>query len=203
MHMSRERHYCTNREQLSATTHLAERHQVHTRTLVEDRGRFRLFIRENNRLSALLGCATSSSGADGPTNGASPLEELGDDKSLKINGTNGTSTRTPKASTTTKPRRPQQLLRLGRLQAPIRLQQQPVVVTAARRRFFNQIITKCVLQLLMIETVNELFSNDAVYAQIPSPELLRLMAYSRSPSSSPRSSTRTKTCECDYGAKAS
>jgi brefeldin A-inhibited guanine nucleotide-exchange protein len=28
----------------------------------------------------------------------------------------------------------------------------------------------------MIETVNELFSNDAVYAQIPSPELLRLMA---------------------------
>ncbi|KAF2402083.1 hypothetical protein EJ06DRAFT_492014 [Trichodelitschia bisporula] len=52
----------------------------------------------------------------------------------------------------------------------------PVVVTAARRRFFNQIITKCVLTLLMIETVNELFSNDAVYAQIPSPELLRLMA---------------------------
>jgi brefeldin A-inhibited guanine nucleotide-exchange protein len=28
----------------------------------------------------------------------------------------------------------------------------------------------------MIDTVNELFSNDAVYAQIPSPELLRLMA---------------------------
>jgi brefeldin A-inhibited guanine nucleotide-exchange protein len=28
----------------------------------------------------------------------------------------------------------------------------------------------------MIETVNELFSNEAVYAQIPSPELLRLMA---------------------------
>ncbi|KAI9838812.1 MAG: guanine nucleotide exchange protein for ADP-robosylation factor [Sclerophora amabilis] len=54
-------------------------------------------------------------------------------------------------------------------------QQQPVVVTAARRRFFNKIITKCVLQLLMIETVNELFSNDAVYAQIPSLELLRLM----------------------------
>ncbi|KAH0538322.1 hypothetical protein FGG08_005096 [Glutinoglossum americanum] len=56
------------------------------------------------------------------------------------------------------------------------IQQQPVVVTAARRRFFNKIITKCVLQLLMIETVNELFSNDTVYAQIPSPELLRLMA---------------------------
>ena len=55
-------------------------------------------------------------------------------------------------------------------------QEQPVVVTAARRRFFNKIITRCVLQLLMIETVNELFSNNDVYAQIPSPELLRLMA---------------------------
>lgn len=53
---------------------------------------------------------------------------------------------------------------------------QPVIVTQARRRFFNKIITNCVLQLLMIETVNELFSNDAVYAQIPSSELLRLMA---------------------------
>lgn len=55
--------------------------------------------------------------------------------------------------------------------------QTPVpVVTAARRRFFNRIITNCVLQLLMIETVAELFSNDSVYAQIPSPELLRLMS---------------------------
>ncbi|KAL8743792.1 MAG: hypothetical protein Q9190_003887 [Brigantiaea leucoxantha] len=59
---------------------------------------------------------------------------------------------------------------------PSDLQQQPVVVTTARRRFFNKIITRCILQLLMIETVNELFSNDAVYAQIPSTELLRLMA---------------------------
>ena len=56
------------------------------------------------------------------------------------------------------------------------LQQPPVVVTAARRRFFNQIITKCVLQLLMIETVQELFTNVAVYDKIPSGELLRLMA---------------------------
>ncbi|KAK3616385.1 guanine nucleotide exchange protein for ADP-robosylation factor [Elasticomyces elasticus] len=54
--------------------------------------------------------------------------------------------------------------------------QQPVPVTAARRRYFNQIITKCVLQLLMIETVSELFNNDAVYASIPSHLLLRLMA---------------------------
>lgn len=55
-------------------------------------------------------------------------------------------------------------------------EQPPPVVTGARRRFFNRIITNCVLQLLMIETVNELFSNDAVYFQIPSHELLRLMA---------------------------
>lgn len=51
-----------------------------------------------------------------------------------------------------------------------------VPVTAARRRFFNQIITKCVLQLLMIETVSELFSVESVYSSIPSHELLRLMA---------------------------
>ena len=49
-------------------------------------------------------------------------------------------------------------------------------VTAARRRFFNKIITKCVLQILMIETVSELFQNDQVYDRIPSAELLRLMA---------------------------
>ncbi|KAE8375976.1 hypothetical protein BDV26DRAFT_266548 [Aspergillus bertholletiae] len=54
-------------------------------------------------------------------------------------------------------------------------QQQPAAVTVARRRHFNRIITNCVLQLLMIETVHELFSNDKVYAQIPSHELLRLM----------------------------
>jgi brefeldin A-inhibited guanine nucleotide-exchange protein len=56
------------------------------------------------------------------------------------------------------------------------LQQPPIVVTAARRRFFNQIITKCVLQLLMIETVQELFTNEAVYEKIPSLDLLQLMA---------------------------
>ena len=60
------------------------------------------------------------------------------------------------------------------------LQQQPVVVTAARRKFFNKIITRCVLQLLMIETVNELFTTESVYNQIPSAELLRLMALLKS-----------------------
>ncbi|KAI2082552.1 guanine nucleotide exchange protein for ADP-robosylation factor [Ophidiomyces ophidiicola] len=53
--------------------------------------------------------------------------------------------------------------------------QAPPAISASRRRFFNRIITNCVLQLLMIETVNELFSLEAVYDQIPSHELLRLM----------------------------
>jgi brefeldin A-inhibited guanine nucleotide-exchange protein len=126
----------------------------------------------------------------------SPTSETGpvDEKSLKINGaeTNGHSpslesteldpdsitgpvTANPAAmSATPQPQTPSQ--QLEEFKPATSLQQQPVVVTAARRRFFNRIISRCVLQLLMIETVNELFSNDAVYAQIPSPELLRLMA---------------------------
>ncbi|KAH6857062.1 hypothetical protein B0I37DRAFT_319025 [Chaetomium sp. MPI-CAGE-AT-0009] len=126
----------------------------------------------------------------------SPTSETGpvDEKSLKINGaeTNGHSpplesteagpdsitapaTANPAAmSATPQPQTPPQ--QLEEFKPANSLQQQPVVVTAARRRFFNRIISRCVLQLLMIETVNELFSNDAVYAQIPSPELLRLMA---------------------------
>lgn len=56
------------------------------------------------------------------------------------------------------------------------LQQQPMAATIVRRRLFKWIISRCVLQLLMIETVNELFSNDAVYSKIPSSELLRLMS---------------------------
>lgn len=119
-----------------------------------------------------------------------PTEASADEKSLKINGTekNGmpsgsdsSSTiapsasgededalKTPTASTAEAP--------LEDYKPSSNLQQQPVVVTAARRRFFNRIISRCVLQLLMIETVNELFSNDDVYKQIPSKELLRLMA---------------------------
>ncbi|KAK2624363.1 hypothetical protein QTJ16_006313 [Diplocarpon rosae] len=119
--------------------------------------------------------ATTSAGS-GLENGMSPLDEpTTDEKSLKITATNGLTSdaegivdddaRPIAAATDLEDYKPQP-----------GLQQQPVVVTAARRRFFNKIITRCVLQLLMIETVNELFSNDAVYAQIPSPELLRLMA---------------------------
>jgi len=84
----------------------------------------------------------------------------------------GATTTPPAIQTPTTPAPDQEL---EDYHPPSPVQQQPVVVTAARRRFFNKIITNCVLQLLMIETVNELFSNDAVYAQIPSPELLRLM----------------------------
>ncbi|KAI0110654.1 Sec7-domain-containing protein [Hypoxylon sp. NC0597] len=107
-----------------------------------------------------------------------------DEKSLKINGTDkgsissgiesatGATPQTPNAEATNGTGS----ARLEDYKPASSLQQQPVVVTAARRRFFNRIISRCVLQLLMIETVNELFSNDAVYTQIPSTELLRLMA---------------------------
>ena len=45
-----------------------------------------------------------------------------------------------------------------------------------RRRIFRQIIVKCVLQLLLIETTNELLQNESVYTTIPPAELLKLMA---------------------------
>lgn len=44
-----------------------------------------------------------------------------------------------------------------------------------RRRIFKQIIVKCVLQLLLIETTNDLLRNDEVYQTIPPEHLLRLM----------------------------
>jgi brefeldin A-inhibited guanine nucleotide-exchange protein len=44
-----------------------------------------------------------------------------------------------------------------------------------RRRVFKQIIVKCVLQLLLIETTNDLLRNNEVYRTIPPEHLLRLM----------------------------
>ena len=44
-----------------------------------------------------------------------------------------------------------------------------------RRRIFKQIIVKCVLQLLLIETTNDLLRNEEVYNTIPPDHLLRLM----------------------------
>ena len=45
-----------------------------------------------------------------------------------------------------------------------------------RRRIFRQIIVKCVLQLLLIETAHDLLQNEEVYLTIPPADLLRLMA---------------------------
>ncbi|CCF37916.1 Sec7 domain-containing protein, partial [Colletotrichum higginsianum] len=144
----------------------------------------------------------STASIDLPPNGLefsgplSPTETPAEEESLKLNGSekNGENAETSSTDgnvgasneddlkTPTAPVPPQPHPQ-SQSQAPLEefkptsnLQQQPVVVTAARRRYFNRIISRCVLQLLMIETVNELFSNDTVYNQIPTTELLRLMA---------------------------
>ncbi|KAG0150678.1 hypothetical protein CROQUDRAFT_651889 [Cronartium quercuum f. sp. fusiforme G11] len=44
-----------------------------------------------------------------------------------------------------------------------------------RKRVFRQVIVKCVLQLLLIETTNELLNNIEVYELIPPAQLLRLL----------------------------
>ncbi|KAF8165376.1 hypothetical protein B0H34DRAFT_793771 [Crassisporium funariophilum] len=44
-----------------------------------------------------------------------------------------------------------------------------------RRRIFKQIIVKCVLQLLLIETTNDLLRNNDIYGTIPPGQLLRMM----------------------------
>jgi len=49
------------------------------------------------------------------------------------------------------------------------------VSSVDRRRIFKQIIVKCVLQLLLIETTNDLLRNNEVYSTIPPDHLLRLM----------------------------
>ena len=45
-----------------------------------------------------------------------------------------------------------------------------------RRKIFKQIIVKCVLQLLLIETTNDLLRNDEIYNTIPPAQLLRMMS---------------------------
>ena len=123
-----------------------------------------------------------SGGMTSPGGEAPPVDE----KSLKINGSNDDAVSETESINPLPSSQPQaeEVKATGPPQTPLEefkpssnLQQQPVVVTAARRRFFNRIISRCVLQLLMIETVNELFSNDTVYNHIPSTELLRLMAW--------------------------
>ncbi|ORY31437.1 hypothetical protein BCR39DRAFT_526742 [Naematelia encephala] len=52
----------------------------------------------------------------------------------------------------------------------------PATLTYAdQRRIFKQIIVKCVLQLLLIETTHELLQNNDVYNTIPAEHLLRFM----------------------------
>jgi brefeldin A-inhibited guanine nucleotide-exchange protein len=132
---------------------------------------------EKTTANELFSAATSASTPNGGEKAVSPMESPGsDEKSLKINGGNGAVTSDVESINDDEARTPTAAAgELEDYKPQSELQQQPVVVTATRRRHFNRIITRCVLQLLMIETVNELFSNDAVYAQIPSPELLRLM----------------------------
>lgn len=50
------------------------------------------------------------------------------------------------------------------------------MTASARRRIFQQIIVKCVLQLLLIETTHELLQNDGVYNTIPAAHLLKFMS---------------------------
>ncbi|WVF69296.1 hypothetical protein IAT40_004072 [Kwoniella sp. CBS 6097] len=51
----------------------------------------------------------------------------------------------------------------------------PTISYSEQRRIFKQIIVKCVLQLLLIETTHELLQNDEVYNTIPAEHLLRFM----------------------------
>lgn len=51
----------------------------------------------------------------------------------------------------------------------------PSLTYSDQRRIFKQIIVKCVLQLLLIETTHELLQNDEVYNTIPAEHLLRFM----------------------------
>ncbi len=48
------------------------------------------------------------------------------------------------------------------------------ISASERRRIFKQIIVKCVLQLLLIETTNELFRKEEIYKSVPPEHLLKL-----------------------------
>ena len=144
---------------------------------------YQLFTAPNMNAAATL---TPPNGLEVPGGLPSPADlPPVDEKSLKLNGDENGGISDTELISATSPSLDKEELRtpatpagpaLEEFKPSSNLTQQPVVVTAARRRFFNRIISRCVLQLLMIETVNELFSNDTVYTHIPSPELLRLMA---------------------------
>nr|ODN91502.1 guanine nucleotide exchange protein for ADP-robosylation factor [Cryptococcus depauperatus CBS 7855] len=51
----------------------------------------------------------------------------------------------------------------------------PNITFSEQKRIFKQVIVKCVLQLLLIETTHELLQNDEVYNTIPAEHLPRLL----------------------------
>jgi brefeldin A-inhibited guanine nucleotide-exchange protein len=50
-----------------------------------------------------------------------------------------------------------------------------IEVSEERQRNFQQVIIKCVLQLMLIQTVNDLLAKDPVYCAYPAPHLMALM----------------------------
>lgn len=48
-------------------------------------------------------------------------------------------------------------------------------ISEERQRNFQQVIIKCVLQLMLIQTVNDLLAKDNVYCAYPAPHLMTLM----------------------------
>ncbi|KAI8971778.1 hypothetical protein BDF20DRAFT_948087 [Mycotypha africana] len=50
-----------------------------------------------------------------------------------------------------------------------------IEISEERQRNFQQVIIKCVLQLMLIQTVNDLLSKDAVYCAYPATHLMTLM----------------------------
>ncbi|KAG0187847.1 guanine nucleotide exchange protein for ADP-robosylation factor [Apophysomyces sp. BC1034] len=50
-----------------------------------------------------------------------------------------------------------------------------VEISEDRQRSFQQVIVKCVLQLMLIQTINELLSKDTVYCAFPATHLMGLM----------------------------
>ena len=50
-----------------------------------------------------------------------------------------------------------------------------LTISPARQREFQQVIIKCVLQLMLIQTVNDMLAKDNVYCAYPATHLMELM----------------------------
>lgn len=145
---------------------------------------YQLFSATTINSTASLAPVTNGLDFGAPLSPGEATDAVEDTKSLKLNGTEAHGEwdeDRPSTAASTVPeedplKTPTATTPMEEFKPSSNLQMPPPQISAARRRFFNRIISRCVLQLLMIETVNELFSNDNVYAQIPSNELLRLMS---------------------------